>query len=237
MVEWWELWTAWWSGRQVGQSQLVGWPVLYWGRLGKVLQFAAGLTVLLDLIGPDPLRAFGKRLTRVPWAKGFRRTSEVVAVVVFVVSLIAYAVFWVVSVLPDLIPPVSDLLVRRAPAEPVELGVWGPVLVFVAVCVFFGLIFLTHWLIYERGQARTPKSKAQLKDEATNAMFFVPVVAVAALLAGAVLLPWLVFIYGLCVPVSRGAAWLLDRGRPAHPLRWAALVLFVIGFQFDLLAS
>ena len=105
------------------------------------------------------------------------------------------------------------------------------------VIVFFALAMLTHWIIYERGGDVPRKTKAQLKDEMSNALFLVPVVVVTALVAGAILLPWLLFIYAFCVPLSRGLAWLLDRAKPAHPLRWIAVLLFVIGFHFDLLAS
>jgi hypothetical protein len=38
-----DAWFQWWDGTQVGALPLFGATVLFWGRLGKVLQFAAGL--------------------------------------------------------------------------------------------------------------------------------------------------------------------------------------------------
>lgn len=35
----------------------------------------------------------------------------------------------------------------------------------------------------------------------------------------------------------RWLGWLLHRARPLHAFRWAALVFFLVGFHFDLLAS
>lgn len=55
------VWRAWWSGRQTTTVALCGVPMLWWGRVGKLLQFVAGLAVLLDLVGPERLRAVGAR--------------------------------------------------------------------------------------------------------------------------------------------------------------------------------
>ena len=35
----------------------------------------------------------------------------------------------------------------------------------------------------------------------------------------------------------RPPAWLLDREKPGHHVRWFGFFLFVAGFHFDLLAS
>jgi hypothetical protein len=56
----WQAWMEWWTGRPQSQRQLWGWQIAYWGRVGLCLQFIAGLTVLLDLIGPERLRQWGE---------------------------------------------------------------------------------------------------------------------------------------------------------------------------------
>jgi hypothetical protein len=53
------VWRAWWSGRQTTTVTLYSVPMLWWGRVGKVLQFFAGLAVVFDLLGPKRLRAMG----------------------------------------------------------------------------------------------------------------------------------------------------------------------------------
>lgn len=55
------VWSAWWSGRQTTTVPLCGLPMLWWGRVGKLLQFVAGLAVVLDLVEPERLRAVGTR--------------------------------------------------------------------------------------------------------------------------------------------------------------------------------
>lgn len=63
------LWSRWASGEKVDDARLWGWPMLAWGRTGKLLQFAAGLTVILDLAEPDRLRDFGTWLRRKTWRR------------------------------------------------------------------------------------------------------------------------------------------------------------------------
>jgi hypothetical protein len=41
--------SRWWNGEQVGASPLFGSTVLFWGRVGKLLQFAAGLVGVAKL--------------------------------------------------------------------------------------------------------------------------------------------------------------------------------------------
>ncbi|WP_238008456.1 hypothetical protein KZZ52_22965 [Dactylosporangium sp. AC04546] len=51
----------WVEGRSASAEPLWGKTVLWWARAGKILQFAAGLVVILDLIGPERLRGVGRR--------------------------------------------------------------------------------------------------------------------------------------------------------------------------------
>ncbi len=58
---WWEFCVRWSRGPLPEADLLLGRSLLFWGRLGKSLQFVAGLPVILDLIGATALNAFGKR--------------------------------------------------------------------------------------------------------------------------------------------------------------------------------
>lgn len=53
----------WFSGKQTSGATLWGLSMVWWGRVGKLLQFMAGCAVILDLVGPDRLRAIGARAT------------------------------------------------------------------------------------------------------------------------------------------------------------------------------
>ncbi|WP_248960266.1 hypothetical protein [Sphaerisporangium perillae] len=58
-----DAWALWLDGRSTLGDDLFGLPMIWWGRGGKIAAFAGGLTVLLDLLGPERLR-YGPRLAR-----------------------------------------------------------------------------------------------------------------------------------------------------------------------------
>ncbi|MFC7616749.1 hypothetical protein ACFQV2_28130 [Actinokineospora soli] len=51
-----DAWAQWWAGKDTKDLTLAGVRLLWWGRGGKLLQFAGGLTVAIDLIGEARLR-------------------------------------------------------------------------------------------------------------------------------------------------------------------------------------
>jgi len=56
------LWSNWASGNSVANSDLWGHSVMFWGRVGKVAQFFGAMAVVAELIGPERLRKFGRSL-------------------------------------------------------------------------------------------------------------------------------------------------------------------------------
>ncbi|MFG1926835.1 hypothetical protein [Cryptosporangium sp. NPDC048952] len=69
-----DAWQIWLSGKEVADAPLWGKTVLFWARAGKLLQFIAGLVVIIDLIGPEALRAHADRMKsrRLVWLTRFR---------------------------------------------------------------------------------------------------------------------------------------------------------------------
>ncbi len=57
-----ELWQDWLRGAIGSGAELWGLDLIWWGRIGKLLQFAGGVTILSEIIGPQRLREFGGRL-------------------------------------------------------------------------------------------------------------------------------------------------------------------------------
>ncbi|MFI6484312.1 hypothetical protein ACIBH1_40775 [Nonomuraea sp. NPDC050663] len=56
-----EAWGLWLDGKSTLGNDLFGVPMIWWGRIGKIAAFVAGMTVVLDIIGPERLRQFGGR--------------------------------------------------------------------------------------------------------------------------------------------------------------------------------
>lgn len=70
-VGYWEAWSLWWSGAKLEDFAMWGLAMVWWARIGKLLQFAGGAAVVLDLVGPERLlrlrrrsRSFSRWLTR-----------------------------------------------------------------------------------------------------------------------------------------------------------------------------
>lgn len=55
-------WAEWFSGHTTQQCTLWGLQMLWWGRIGKILEFLAAVTILADIIGASRLRMFGRSL-------------------------------------------------------------------------------------------------------------------------------------------------------------------------------
>ncbi|WP_327582459.1 hypothetical protein OHA25_41940 [Nonomuraea sp. NBC_00507] len=63
-ISYFEAWGQWLQGRSTLGYDMLGMPVIWWGRFGKILSFLAGAAVLIDLVGPEKLFRYGDRLVR-----------------------------------------------------------------------------------------------------------------------------------------------------------------------------
>lgn len=61
-VNYWQAWSLWWSGAKLEDFAMWGIPMLWWARIGKLLQFAGGAVVIIDLIGPARFATLGRRI-------------------------------------------------------------------------------------------------------------------------------------------------------------------------------
>jgi hypothetical protein len=57
-----EAWARWFDGdATLRDAELWGLPMLWWGRIGKFAAFLAGMTLIMDIVGPERLRQFSGR--------------------------------------------------------------------------------------------------------------------------------------------------------------------------------
>lgn len=54
-----DVWKLWFSGEETKDYILWGWKLLYWGRLGKIIQLISAFTIITDIVGVDRLQRFG----------------------------------------------------------------------------------------------------------------------------------------------------------------------------------
>jgi hypothetical protein len=59
-----EAWGLWWQGIDLKPMQLYGFPMIWVGRIAKIATFIAGLTILLDIVGPDRIFEYSNRVLR-----------------------------------------------------------------------------------------------------------------------------------------------------------------------------
>ncbi|MGI5285154.1 hypothetical protein ACQEVF_17720 [Nonomuraea polychroma] len=64
-----DAWRMWLDGQQIARETWNGWPILYWGRAGKIAAFAGGLTIILDLLGPEKIAQIGLHIRRTLYRK------------------------------------------------------------------------------------------------------------------------------------------------------------------------
>jgi len=49
-----EAWHQWWLIGEVKDLQLYGMSILWWGRIGKIVQFFSALAIVVEIVGPKP---------------------------------------------------------------------------------------------------------------------------------------------------------------------------------------
>lgn len=165
-----EAWQLWMSGKSTIGNDLFGISMIWWGRGGKIVAFLAGLTVVLDAVGPERIRHWSesRREFELSRSKTWRRAFYATLVFIGAWEVFSLPVYW------------------NFPMSREVRLTWQ------TISAISGLVMLLCLT------AVTPRV----------ARFSV-----------------------------RLFARLLERPVTERVIRWSAIVLFVIGFHFDLLAS
>jgi hypothetical protein len=98
-ISYFEAWGMWLDGRSTLGNDLLGLPMIWWGRFGKILSFVAGAAVIIDLLGPERLSHYGDRLTRFFTRRPFLGPAAVGAVagVIWVIITDAIGIHWLLQ--------------------------------------------------------------------------------------------------------------------------------------------
>lgn len=62
-ISYFEAWQLWLDGRSTIGNDLLGLPMIWWGRAGKILSFISGAAIVVDLLGSEKLARYGARVT------------------------------------------------------------------------------------------------------------------------------------------------------------------------------
>jgi hypothetical protein len=290
-------WKVWLSGRTTGGLVLAGHSLLYWGRLGKLLEFVAGLVVVFDFVDPERVRQRGRdaQLSRQAGRSALTRLRSLRRAYAMEKSLVNSAVgivkvdepskVWLLTGWPILrlpqfavagftteevelfhreaisaeqrrrigdtaAPSVQELARSHVAArldEPQRSAYMAAAAAtsrtaqraaLVLVAVSFSVIFLVLGL----GQMFAPDGEPSVRIALANAACIIAVAAIVTALVLAHGGEMLVMRTRMVTSAVAYAAFAitaagLDKANPDHAFRKLALLLFIVGFQLDLLAS
>lgn len=130
-ISYFEAWGMWWEGKSTLGHDLFGVMSMVWvGRIGKILSFAGGLTLLLDIVGAERLQ----RLAPIVKNGGCLLVLACSGSVFFLVPVVSDHMFFLVDLverMPD-IPVISFVLFVAAFLVTMVLAVFGPIFLFYA---------------------------------------------------------------------------------------------------------
>jgi hypothetical protein len=204
-----DAWRAWASGSLGPKCQLFGVQLLFWGRVGKLLQFFAALTIVAEILGAQRLRAFGKSLHRFLSVDDLRHATQ-------------HSIKWVLALMRVLTGPrVEDEGEFLRSSRLSRFMFFVAALLFVVVTMRFAQ-YCGSWMI---------GVVIAIVFMTIGGFLFTPIVAFL------ILGPLAVFGGVFDMLVIEPIAWLLERDALDRWVKVTALVLLLIGFHFDMLAS
>ena len=205
-----EAWRQWLSGNLVHESVLWGFSILWWGRIGKIVQFAAALTIIADIIGPERLRLFGNSLHG------------------------AFSLKKVDYYLHDAFAHTKATWnYVRAPSEKVAEAL-AAVKEFksdhINMFVCLGLTILGGFFLW-------PRLGGWLTIISAAVGYFVLLVSISPVMT--ILTLFVVSLLGLLIDflIVEPIAWIIERPHIDKWVKIMAVILLILGFHFDLLAS
>lgn len=227
LVEAWQLWL---NGNSTVGTSLWSVSMVWWARIGKLLQFAGALTVVLDLVKADRLRRWGTRMRGNPFGgnvKDWAAESAPMQVIAFLLTI----VIWAESAFGAQFAWVDRNLFGRLD----RLPGWGGWLL---IAFFAGLGVLVHKIPREHRGATV-----RLVRHLAVGVLWVGLAGLVLLLVlsfvrelgpfmiafGVVFGVWWVLLLVMDVGFARPMAWVLDRDLPGQPVRWVGVALLMIG--------
>ena len=210
-----EAWNLWWDGSLAGGDVLLGVSIRDWGRMGKIVQLMSALTIVAEIVGPARLRALGVSM------HGVVRQSNVRDALVSAWKII-------VELVAGMIPFKArkqnvDSMLEQYPHVR-QLFRWAIAIAFVA------------------GVAAFLIAQLSVGDFVAGHIISAFTAGCVAALIIALLFPFVLFAAGsigwiIDVCMIEPVAWILERKSIGTLFKVGSVVMLLVGFHFDLLAS
>ncbi|MEU4328531.1 hypothetical protein [Nonomuraea dietziae] len=147
-----EAWQMWLDGKSNLGNDMFGLPMIWWGRAGKIAAFVSGVTILLDIAGPERLTSFADRLhalIQALWSRALVYSSSVGAFVLAFSWIAIWDIAWSIDIpVPAGVPGLNVLVGLLKVVVVVTLlclaplAVAGTVLLIDKVCAKLPAIFM-----------------------------------------------------------------------------------------------
>jgi hypothetical protein len=194
---------------------LYGKQIIWWGRAGKILEFIAALTIIAEIIGPEKMRNFGKSL-------------HAKSTMVKVIARLNYIRMWVRGMF-------------GGPPKGVNEGEWEKEAKKYQESILGGAYYLFAFILFIIGLnvSVSIAGKYVLSGLGLIIVYVTWYLALllSLLLIFAILIGWVSI--GLIIDLLLIApiAWILDKEYLGKWIKVASIIMLLIGFHFDLLAS
>jgi hypothetical protein len=208
-----QAWQLWLLGTDLHDHTMYGVKMLWWGRGGSILGAASGMTILAEVVGFERIAAFSDRLNASIDAISFRPVLA---------GWRAWNRAWQGYLFAD---------AGSAREKELEIEAEKHSALMIANSVGALALTIVAYLLYFRGTAW---------------YLFVPVLLLVFGLLGAFIVPFLIalalvvtsgLVRGFDLLVVEPLCFLTSRSRIAGVVRLLSIVLLLVGFHFDLLAS
>lgn len=214
-ISWLEAWRLWFSGKPLTGTHLWGLNIIWWGRIGKILEFVAAYSIITEIVGERRLREYGKSLRNLIPKKTISNTLR-------------SAWDWTWANLRYSLFRGSSEARKRASEEMDQ----NPRITRIDFFAAVALALLTIFFLVQTG-------KGEIWSYVVGALvlFWLYDIIVIPLLMCAFL--WLINIVGNSVDIVffRSMANVLEYTKLENAVRLGSLVVLAVGFQFDLLAT
>lgn len=257
-----EAWTLWFSGGITQDFTLWGKNLVYWGRIGKSIQFIAFLTIIAEIIGQARLKRWGNNLragiTLSGMVQHLRRSYFTIAIGLHAIFIASLNIFFQIMedlarifkkdtkaiedrILNRLKPRLEKAtsFIERTKKDEISGTIYWMYLFLILVAIILAIAFYPRISLYDLIFLQRGVDAWWIR--AIVSIFQFPINILVFYFAPALFLFVLNFtwaairllVYVILYPVS----WLLGLQAIDNFRRITSLILMIIGFQFDLLAS
>jgi hypothetical protein len=216
-----DAWSQWLTGKQVAEFELLGLSILCWGRLGKLLQFIAALSILAEILGPDRIRKFGASLHATLTVEGTR-------------GMIRDAIRWRSRMLGHMRNGSDRETLRNLVAMPTDRFNYFVALI-LGIVIAVGVNNVFGWTESQVILTVIVGWTALLVITVLAALILLATLSPFVTIALIATFSWAGMVFDMLI--LEPIAWVLDRDHLDRWVKLASLVVLLIGFHFDLLAS